>query len=212
MALGLAALAMMVVATNARAAAIRFDNPAHGAPGHYEWPTTIGDQTHWLEVTLPATSQPGLIDSLTGLQQKKASGDSRVQGVFGGAEVELGGMANFFAVGVDAGVLIPSGLAWGQTGYINFAGLEAEGPPEGQPTYIGMRFDPGDGTHYGWVGGVRNGWDFEAFAWGYETDVGTPIPAGAPEPGALAMLAVGAAAVLKRRRRHASSQIDSQID
>jgi hypothetical protein len=33
--------------------------------------------------------------------------------------------------------------------------------------------------HYGWVGGVRTGNEFDAFAWGYETLPDTPIEAGA---------------------------------
>jgi hypothetical protein len=72
--------------------------------------------------------------------------------------------------------------------------------PPGEERYAGVSFDPGDGVHYGWIG-VLNGAPSEVFAWGYESDAGVPIPAGAPEPGSLALLAMGAGAALRRRRR-----------
>ena len=73
--------------------------------------------------------------------------------------------------------------------------------PLNQATYLGVRFDPGDGNHYGWIGVEFDGAELEAFAWGYETDPGVPIAAGTPEPGSLALLAFGAGALLRRKRR-----------
>ncbi len=81
----------------------------------------------------------------------------------------------------------------------------------GPPEYIAARFDLADGTHYGWMSlslthltgpGFPN-WDFDLLAWGYETEPDTPLPAGAaPAPGgALAALALGAAAGMTRTRR-----------
>ena len=58
----------------------------------------------------------------------------------------------------------------------------------------------GAGWHYGWIGVIRNAGNLQAFAWGYESDLNTPIAAGVPEPGTLAMLAFGAALALGRRR------------
>jgi len=201
----LVAAGIIIAATQAYAGPIRFDNPPQGDPGHYEWPTTIGDETHWLDVTQPAASQPAAPDDPIALKQQKTSSDSRVRGAPGGAEVEWGGLWGMFLTDVGEGTPIPSGLSWNQYGYIYYTGGYWE-LPAGQPAFIGMRFDPGDGLHYGWVGVVRDpdGTDpyaLDAFAWGYETEVGMPIAAGAPEPSTLAALTVGAVAVLGRRRR-----------
>jgi hypothetical protein len=54
--------------------------------------------------------------------------------------------------------------------------------PEGVETYLGVSFDLGAGTQYGWIGVVRNAAMLDAFAWGYETDPGVPIAAGAWPP------------------------------
>jgi hypothetical protein len=69
---------------------------------------------------------------------------------------------------------------------------------------MGVRFIDMDGYHYGWISVVRHGndflqLDFDAFAWGYETEPGVPIIAGIPAPGTLAALAFGA--VVTRRKR-----------
>jgi hypothetical protein len=76
--------------------------------------------------------------------------------------------------------------------------------PEGVQTYVGVRFNDFDGTHYGWIAVERTSWyglDLEVHAWGYETEAGVPVQAGAvPEPGTLALLAFGALAGTRRRR------------
>jgi len=202
----LAAIVAFAVATAADAAPIRFDNPPHGEPGHYEWPTTMGDETHWLDVTQPAGSQPAAPEDPIALKQQHISSDSRVRRAGdGNAEVEWGGLWGMFLTDVGEGTLIPSGLSWSHYGYIYYTGDYWE-LPAGQPAWIGMRFDPGDGLHYGWINVVRDpdGTDpyaLDALAWGYETEPGVPIPAGIPEPGSLALLAFGAAAALRKRRR-----------
>jgi len=202
--LAVAGVAIMVCGTQANADPVRFDNPP-GA-GHYEWPPPLDDQTHWLDVTQPAGSQPALPENPIALQQQWISSDSRVRGETGGAEVEIGGLWGLFLTDVGEGTPIPSGLSWSQSGYIYYTGDYWE-LPAGQPAYIGMRFDPGDGLHYGWINVVRdpdatNPYALDALAWGYETEAGVPIPAGAvPEPGSLALLAFGAGAALRRRRQ-----------
>ena len=94
-----------------------------------------------------------------------------------------------FALGLDAGALIPdAGTYWRfQATYIYYAGWP--GPvnsmiPEGQAAYLGVKFDVGIGTQYGWIGVVRTGMELEAFAWGFERNVGVPIAAGAAAAGA----------------------------
>ncbi len=77
------------------------------------------------------------------------------------------------------------------------------------PGFMAVRFELSDGAHYGWVElGVEDGrWPepnmlITALAWGYETEVDTPIPAGAvPGASPLAVLAIGAMAGASRGRR-----------
>lgn len=80
---------------------------------------------------------------------------------------------------------------------------------DGAREYVGLRFeDAGGDMHYGWMDVMWNPGDerFDAYAWAYETEADKPIGAaeGIPEPGTLAMFAVGAmalAAARARRRR-----------
>jgi len=186
----LAAAAVIAAGTSAYATPVRHDNPP-GA-GHFDW--TV--DTTWLDITLPASSQPGVEFDETSVWQ----GGTSVGGDHGTAfKLQVGGVGDFFLVGVDAGVLIPSGTPWDRVGLIYYSGYGSE-LPEGQATYLGVQFDPGMGLQYGWIGVERTGLSVDAFAWGYETEVGVSIPAGAPEPGTLAMLALGALGVIRRRR------------
>jgi hypothetical protein len=68
--------------------------------------------------------------------------------------------------------------------------------------FLGLKFMASDGTHYGWID-LETGQDFGIAFYGaaYNTTPDAPIMAGEiPEPGTLAMLAFGAAALLARRR------------
>jgi hypothetical protein len=215
----LAAGAVIAGGTQAYATPIRHDNPS-GA-GHFDWSHTAGQDV--LNMLSNAASQPGVegdpgvFSQVMGSSSTGVSGvgpvhnDNRVQ--FSTVYVSPWNPATLL-VGIDAGSPIPSPIVPGVNdgfrpsaqiyswyyypGYpTNFSLL-----PEGVPTYLGVSFNPGDGTHYGWIGVVRSGQEVDAFAWGYETVPGEPIEAGAiPEPGSLAILALGAAAMVCRHRR-----------
>jgi hypothetical protein len=77
----------------------------------------------------------------------------------------------------------------------------------GNQQYLGVQFafEPGGDIHYGWIGvDITNADDLTGVVtgFGYDDVAGTPIEAGAvPEPSAgLALLAVGAAGLLRRKR------------
>jgi hypothetical protein len=78
-------------------------------------------------------------------------------------------------------------------------------PGEG---FVGFRFNTGAGVQYGWVrlimsGAPDNHYTMVDYAWG---DVGDNIVTGQiPEPGSLALLAVGAAGLLAWRRQRAKA-------
>jgi hypothetical protein len=76
----------------------------------------------------------------------------------------------------------------------------------GNPQYVGVKFQLANGgpTYYGWIGvDITNATDLTGQVTGYAyEDSGGPIAAGAvPEPSSLALLALGAPFLLRRRRR-----------
>jgi len=191
----LAAGAAIAGGTQAYASPVHFNNPP--GPDHFEWHGALGTSV-WLDVTAPAASQTGLPSGPLSLGQVDYySYYSRVETNAATTELGVGGLYDCFLIdappihyymqflGFDVETWSPRGLIY-YTGY----GSEL---PEGSVAYLALRFDPGDGIHYGWVGVVRDGAGLDAWAWGYDTD---PVP----EPGTFSMLAVGAAAVAGRRR------------
>jgi len=184
--------------TQAYADPVCYLNP----PGaeHFDWGGAVGEPNRSLDILAPAGVQPPGAPAPGVFQHTDSQLPTTVSEGFGGAV-----QTNVYwdLLGVDAGELIPSGFSWAPQGYVYYPGYGSQ-LPEGQQTYLGVRFDLGSGNQYGWIGVVRTGIELDAFAWGYETDPGVPIGAGAiPEPGTLAMLAVGAAAIAGRRRRSA---------
>jgi len=206
----LAAGAAIAGGTQAYAVPIRFDNPAQGEVGHFDWddPSAPG-----LAVYLPASSQPAPTDYYGG----QLPGAVREEG--GGGFYNVRGYSIRFAIADISGrLLIPvsSGQLIGPTTPVGpFYGYQArlydlaDGHgtllPEDTPAYIAFRWSQADGTHFGWIGVELNSSTHlaDAFAWGYESDPNTPIAAGAPEPGSLALLACGVAGVAIRRRKSA---------
>ncbi len=141
-----------------------------------------------------------------------------------GAELWNSGFSNRYAAPHNQGDLIGpdlTGGAWNQSStldftyygahvyyynyqyyYDYFGGNRGILPNDGTPTYIGVRLTIDNALHYGWIGVTNNGGFFDVFAWGYETDPGVAIQAGAvPSPGPMGLLAIGAAGLLKRKKR-----------
>lgn len=214
-ALGLAPLAMIVTATQAYATPIRFDNPP--GEGHFMWAPGVGEEGIVLDFALPAEEQPGVVGGPTSIYQMvTATEGTSAMASPARLMTGVGSLEMYFLVGVDFGELIPApDTSWNAgTSWHWYDGLlppTGSLLPEGEPIYLGARFDLGNDDQYGWIGVVRGGdllpSQLDPFAWGYETVAGVPIAAGVPEPGTLAALAVGAAALVgRRRRRH--SQID----
>lgn len=199
----LAVLAAVVVAAPAQANPVRFDNPA-GA-GHFVWygggSTGIG-----LNVTLDAASQTGAwgegIDT-TFLQYAPDANSQRVKGWTG--YLQCAGTPASFLVGVnylDPIPTVPPGYTWKNVSYVHHNSYPTQTQlPVGVEKYLGVYFPQPDGTHYGYIGVVMDSsYNLDAFAWGCETTANTSIQAGIPEPTALALLAFGAVAAVRRRR------------
>ena len=73
-------------------------------------------------------------------------------------------------------------------------------------SYMGVEFNIAGNTHYGWIDLFASSDSpyAEIYGWGYETDPGVGIPAGAgmiPEPATSALLAVGSLLLALRRRK-----------
>lgn len=197
----LAAAAAIAAGTQAYAAPVRFENPP--GPGHFDWAAGLV----LLDLTLEAGLQGGGEAPSSLMHMPSANGYVAGRGP-GPAEIRADGAYRVLAP-FSVGELIPDGGSWNVYGFSAYEPYAAGLLPEGQPTYLGARFDLGAGTQYGWVGVVMTNLggelpaniELDAFAWGYETEAGVPIPAGAPEPGSLALLAFGAAALAARRPR-----------
>jgi hypothetical protein len=195
---GGAMLLALAASASSHAAIVVFLNPA--GPGHYQWGDSVGGPNWILDVTLPASSQDGTTGSPSAYYHTTGS-PSDVGGWDIPAQIHTGGISDAFLVGFNEGDSIPAAYAWTSHGFVMFEGFGSE-LPEGVETYLGIRFDLGDGYRHGWIGVVRTGFDLETFAWGYETTPGVAIAAGAgiPAPGALSLLALAGVTCGRRRR------------
>ena len=197
----LAGAVALAAGTSAYAAPVRFDNPA--GPGHFNWASGAAS----LDLTLESALQTG-----GGLGPSNAyhapSANGYVSGRDQGLEVNHD---SIILTSFGSGQLIGGGGGWANYAFVDYSAYGYPGQlPEGQAAYLGVRFDLGQGFQYGWIGVIAtnlgggpptNNIALDAFAWGYETEPGVPIAAGAPEPGSLALLAFGAAGACARRRR-----------
>ena len=218
--LALAAVAVVAGGTQAWADAIRYDNPA--GPGHFDWRPLVAGTEVILSILDGPADQDAVVGDSGAYRHRNRMDigygtDVRRAGPTGeGPQYAIapsGGLKLLFPV--DEAELIPT---TGADGFTSGAASYWPSPEPGDPytfltagveTYLGVTFDLGAGLQYGWIG-VTPEWItsegvdvlvLDAFAWGYETEAGVPIAAGVPEPGTLALLAMGAVGVLSRRRR-----------
>jgi hypothetical protein len=214
----LAAAVAIATGTQAYGEVIIFNNPDEGAPGHLDWNWIVGGggfpgtPEQWLDITRPSTDQGGGIGP-TSIGQLLSGGgqDSADNGTIGGAAVATSSFPGTAAL--LAGATIDGQLDFGAfSAHAIFYNPDHGDSyvdsnfPVGMARYMGVRFSDIDGYHYGWISVVRHGndnygLDFDAFAWGYETEPGVPIIAGIPAPGTLAALAFGAVVTRRGRKR-----------
>jgi len=180
-------------------------NPA-GA-GHFEWWNGQSPSSVYLDIRLGATEQGLGVTPSTVLQDiYEANSQWRLGGAVqptGTFEIHNGGASDQFAIGLSADTVISDSIGvWDQQSRIYHAAV-GSWVPEGEESFLGVRFSENGSTYYGWIGVVRVEHHLTAFAWGYETDADVPIAAGAgiPTPGAIPALALGGLAVARRRRR-----------
>jgi hypothetical protein len=135
-------------------------------------------------------------------------GDNRVSSRvndFGGRHVPDGYFIGAtLAPGLDwASVIVGGGLEFGASVQTCSGGF-CVGDFSALGAFLGLEFDIGGATHYGWA--RLQGDPFfvrlEVQEWAYETVPGRPIASGAiPEPGGAALAAFAAALLALRRRR-----------
>ena len=218
----IAAAVVLAAGTQAYGEAIRFDNPV--GTGHFNWIERT------LDLTQPASAQAtGLGDTgvssgtwahirsyytsdFDNLMARTARGGATP--LLSGATLEGAFQTYAYVKALQAGDVVgPSSGDFGADallaariggspyyGWYDLTDLDLYGT-----SYIGFRFaHPLTGMmHYGWVSVYFDPYfaAVDALAWGYETQPGVAVPAGAPTPGTLAGLALGAAAFSGRRGR-----------
>jgi len=194
----LAAGATIAVGTQAYGVPVRYENPPEGHPDHFEW------QEHFLDLTKDAASQANIATDAAffHIAYDFFPWYSWLFGWHSGATQIYGPAFLYVGPALQAGEPIPTpGVPWNLGGLVTY--YYYTNLPVGQETYLGFRFDLGKGIHYAWAKVLLNGphaHELDALAWGYETEPGVPVAAGAPEPGSLAALAVGALMAGARRR------------
>ncbi len=119
-----------------------------------------------------------------------------------------------YAYNIPVGAAIDGALSFlpaGTLAFVSYAnnGGSSQFAVQGQQGIIGVEFDIGGNTHYGWIRVEnRTGVPTHLFTlvdFAYEDQPNTAINAGAiPEPGSLGLLALGATGLLGWRRRRSA--------
>lgn len=195
----LAAAGAIAGGTYAYAEPVRFDNPPHGEAGHFHWPTSGAPFLNMLDITLPASDQPGSYYADTSVENR-VSGAAAFFASYLSAGLKLQATkhdnSGAFALAMNAGDPIPNPtffevcsyyydpFCFSNKGYLHYPGYNYI--PDGVPTYLGVAAGASLCTYYnncqyGWIKVVRTGAEVEAFAWGFESTPNTPINAGDPQ-------------------------------
>ena len=216
-----ASLAVAITITApADAAPIRFDNPA--GPGHFEWEASAGQvglDAVFLDILKPAGEQGAASFGQVSAFGQENFSDLASRVLAGGSNVDV---SSIYAVQFDPNIPAVGTFPFGANSLFppssspipGHAGGYVVNPLTFHPSlgshfntdqvgYLPVRFDLGVGLQHGWIEVMFDGFQFDALAWGYETEPGVPIAAGVPEPGMLSLLALGGAALLRRRRQRA---------
>lgn len=198
-----AAAAAIAAGTSSYADVVRYDNLPPGS-GYFDWPFAVLDITLPAEdqpgtLGAPTTSYQNYFGDFYptfSYQHTYQSG--------GGMRIFSQGFNDRYAAPLDAGTMIGPDLAndgtftaaatfefaftacdiyyVGYPCYCYYYDCE-DGTrgliPEGVETYLGVRFTQTGGDRFGWVKIIRQGAYVEALAWGFETEPGVPIAAGA---------------------------------
>lgn len=212
----LAAGVFGLLAASASSEPVRFENPT-GA-GHIDW------ENFAIDITLPASQQTGtesvstLVNSVN-VDPPEHFPQDIVSSLSMGFTTRIVVDPDIGIVPMEFGELIgPGGMIPDGGGAVFFRDtIEENGGPVSSlvffplgVSFIGVSFKafPEDDvvTHFGWMevdlfqrpDGTHK---VDALAWGYETEPGVPVAAGAPAPGAAGAFVIAGAAWCLRRRR-----------
>ncbi|MCA9311954.1 MAG: PEP-CTERM sorting domain-containing protein [Phycisphaerales bacterium] len=202
----------------------------HAVPVRFENDGSLGGIGTILDITLPAAAQSGSGNpyALTGSQvhltygfdvylpyytqyyTQLRAGDAVARNtsffVKAFAAGELIGAADTFVTGVRSMFEYRTDCFYDYDTYEFQCSVSYPGEfvNDGSIQYAGVRLDLGGTSHYGWIALRHSGTyapTIDLVAWGYETEPGVAVAAGAPTPSTLAGLALGATAFAGRKRR-----------
>lgn len=148
-----------------------------------------------------------------------AEGEFRMYMGGGGTSGFIGqapGVAGGFAGSIDgSGYVTPTVMTSGASvsGGLTFGAYASGGSdwayvPTGFDGYLGIQFEIGGETHYGWAEVLNSAGEVTLKSFGYNTTADTAavpnLATQVPEPSSLALLALGATGLMRRRRQKAA--------